>query len=63
MLYGKGMKGQNATLMAYYVEKNETYTMPLIRLITKSRHNTNTSVIGMSSVGMDLLQIGNPKEH
>ena len=57
------MKGQNATLMAYYVEKNETYTMPLIRLITKNRHDTNTSVIGMSSVGMDLLQIGNPKEH
>ena len=63
LLYGKGMKGRNATLMAYYPDRNGSVTLPFLNLFTKSRHDTNSTVAGMTSLGMELLQIGNPKEH
>mgnify|MGYP007016337291 CR=1 FL=1 len=63
LLYGKGMKGQNATLMVYHPGRNGSVTLPFLGIFAKSRHDTNSTVAGMTSWGMELLQIGNPKEH
>ena len=62
LLYGKGMRGQNATLVVYHPDRNGSVTLPFLGLFAKSRNDTNSTVAGMVSWGMELLQIGNPKE-
>lgn len=63
LFYGKDMKGQNATLAAYMYGKNMPMALPYLGNLLRGEEPANViEMVGGSTVGPKVLQIGNPKE-
>ena len=63
LFYGEGMKGQNATLSAYMYGKNMSTALPYLGNLLRGEEPANvTEMVGGSTVGPKVLQIGDPKE-
>lgn len=69
-VYGKGMKGQNATLVALHSEGEyePAWGLPFVQIYPHfhdldSDKNVTTDVVGISTMSNVLLQIGNATEH
>ena len=69
-VYGKGMKGQNATLVALHSEGQyqPAWGLPFVQIYphfhdSDSDKNVTTDVVGISTMSNVLLQIGNATEH